>query len=91
MLEKLKSIARSIGIELKYYKRLLGHKDTPFLAKCLFWMALAYLALPFDLIPDFIPILGHLDDVIIIPLLIVAAMKLTPQVVKDECRASVDG
>lgn len=86
MLEKLKKIANRIGIELKFYRRILGHKDTPFLAKCLLWLALAYLALPFDIIPDFIPVLGHLDDVIIIPLLIITALRLTPGEVKVECR-----
>ena len=86
MIEKLKEIARSIGTELTFYRHLLGHKNTPFLAKCLFWLALAYLALPFDIIPDFIPVLGHLDDVIIIPLLIVIALRLTPGEVKVACR-----
>jgi uncharacterized membrane protein YkvA (DUF1232 family) len=42
-------------------------------------IAIAYALSPVDLIPDFIPVLGHLDDVIIVPLLIFAALKLVPK------------
>ena len=53
--------------------------------------AVGYTLLPFDLIPDFIPVLGHLDDLVVVPLLVVAAMKLVPVDVVLECRGSAPG
>jgi len=55
----------------------------------LLWLAIGYLMLPFDLIPDFIPVLGQLDEVLILPGLIYLALKLTPDEVVAECRASI--
>jgi uncharacterized membrane protein YkvA (DUF1232 family) len=66
MLETLKPAARSVRRELKVYRLVLKDRRTPKLAKVLLGLALGYAALPFDLIPDFIPVIGHLDDVIIV-------------------------
>ncbi|WP_202973492.1 YkvA family protein [Abditibacterium utsteinense] len=54
-------------------------------------LAIGYALLPFDLIPDFLPLIGHLDDAIIVPSLIYWALKRIPQKIKDECRAEVSG
>ena len=48
---------------------------------------MAYALSPIDLIPDFIPVLGYLDDVILLPALIVITMKLIPAPVLERCRA----
>jgi uncharacterized membrane protein YkvA (DUF1232 family) len=69
MFDTLKAAARKIAHEIKGYRLVLKDRRTPILAKVLSWLALGYAALPFDLIPDFIPILGHLDDLIIVPTL----------------------
>lgn len=53
-------------------------------------MAIAYLLMPFDLIPDFIPVLGQLDELVIIPLLVWLAVKLTPAEIIQECRLAVE-
>ena len=58
------------------------------MAKILIGIAIAYALSPVDLIPDFIPVLGHLDDLIIVPLLIFAAVRLVPKDVLEECRAT---
>ena len=69
MFETLKAAARKIAHEFTVYRLVLKDQRTPKLAKVLLWLALGYAALPFDLIPDFIPIIGHLDDLIIVPTL----------------------
>ena len=51
---------------------------------------LLYALSPIDLIPDFIPVLGLLDDLVLIPLGIFLAMKMIPQNIWDECRQKVD-
>ena len=54
------------------------HPDTPWYAKALLAFAVAYALSPIDLIPDFIPVLGYLDDVILLPVLIWLALRLLP-------------
>jgi uncharacterized membrane protein YkvA (DUF1232 family) len=62
------------------------HPRTPWYAKVLAAAAVAYALSPFDLIPDFIPALGYLDDLIIVPLGIAAVLPLVPADVLAECR-----
>lgn len=64
----------------------IGHKDTPGLAKLLCATAVGYALSPIDLIPDFIPVIGHLDDLIIVPGLICMGIRLIPPHVMEECR-----
>jgi uncharacterized membrane protein YkvA (DUF1232 family) len=59
--------------------KLFKHPETPRAAKLVAVAVLAYALSPIDLIPDFIPVLGLLDDVILLPLGIALAVKLTPQ------------
>lgn len=61
-----------------------GNPGTPWSAKILIWLTIGYLLSPIDLIPDFIPVLGLLDDLIIVPLLIVLSIKLIPKEVWEE-------
>ena len=89
MLERLKSIGRRFRRELKVYRLVFRDPRTPRAAKLLLGLALAYAALPFDLIPDFVPVIGHLDDAIIIPALVIVALKMIPNEVVEEHRRSV--
>jgi uncharacterized membrane protein YkvA (DUF1232 family) len=63
------------------------HQTTPWYAKLLVAGVVAYAFSPIDLIPDFIPVLGLLDDLILLPLGISLAIKLIPPEVMRECRA----
>lgn len=60
---------------------------TPWYAKLLVAGIVAYALSPIDLIPDFVPVLGYLDDLILIPIGIALAIKLVPHQVLVECRA----
>lgn len=83
-MRRLKQIAHALCQQLAFYRALYQDPRTPRLARLLLWAALAYTALPFDLIPDFLPIIGHLDDVIIVPGLIFLAVRLIPVAVYNE-------
>ena len=82
----LRDVAARLKTELAFYRRVLKHPHTPWLAKLLLGLAIGYALLPFDLIPDFIPVLGHLDDLVIVPGLVMLALWLIPQQVVAECR-----
>lgn len=86
---QLAALASRFKQEAGFYRALHAHPQTPRLAKALLWLALAYLVLPFDLIPDFIPVIGQLDELVIIPLLLWLALKLTPVAVRQSCRDAV--
>jgi uncharacterized membrane protein YkvA (DUF1232 family) len=88
MWPKLRAVSQRFKRELTVYQCVLRDPRTPKGAKVLLGLAIGYLLSPFDLIPDFIPVLGHLDDVIIIPLLVGLACTMVPQQVMEDCRRS---
>ena len=86
MLSKLKHKAKQLKSEAQVL--LLAYKDkrTPAAAKILIGITVGYLLSPIDLIPDFIPVLGLLDDLIIVPALITLSIRLIPPIVLSEAR-----
>lgn len=78
----------SIRRELAFYRALWRDERTPQLSRWALGLALAYLVNPIDLIPDFVPILGQLDDLIIVGGLVALARALIPQSLLDEHRAA---
>lgn len=69
----------------------LRAKETPALAKVLAAVTVGYALSPLDLIPDFIPVLGQLDDFIILPLLATLTLKCIPKEVFERCRMEAVG
>jgi uncharacterized membrane protein YkvA (DUF1232 family) len=67
-------------LKLQVYVLWFAYKDprTPWYAKCFTGLVVAYAFSPIDLIPDFIPVLGYLDDLILVPLGISIALKMIP-------------
>lgn len=84
-----RKVAKQFKTEIKVYRLVLKDKRTPLLGKLLLGFAIGYLFLPFDIIPDFIPVIGQLDDLIIVPLLVIIALKLIPQNLIEEHRKTV--
>ena len=83
---KLRQIRQSITREIQVYRLVLAHPRCPRRAKVLLGLALAYLAMPFDLLHDLIPIIGHLDDAVIVPTLVWLALRSIPKEVMEDCR-----
>jgi uncharacterized membrane protein YkvA (DUF1232 family) len=77
--------------ELAYYRALLTHPRTPWISRMLLGAAIAYFVSPIDLIPDFIPVLGQLDDLVVVTGLIRAALAFIPADIKAECREKTTG
>lgn len=84
--DRVKKSAKNFKKQLHLYKLVLKDKRTPILAKILLGAAIGYLLLPFDIIPDFIPFFGQLDDLIIVPLLVYFALKIIPHEIINEYR-----
>lgn len=83
----VQAIFGRVKTELAFYQRVLVHPGTPWLSRMLLGAALAYFVSPIDLIPDIIPVLGQLDDLLIVPGLIFIALRLIPSQVIESCRA----
>jgi len=86
MLNKLKQRASALKHETIALYFAFRDERTPWYAKILAALVLAYAFSPIDLIPDFIPVLGYLDDLIIVPTGIALTLKLIPPEVMDEAR-----
>jgi len=87
LLAKLKRRAQQLKAETLALYLAIRDPRTPWYAKVLVAGIVAYAFSPIDLIPDFIPILGYLDDLILIPMGVALAIKLIPPSVMAECRA----
>jgi len=89
MWQQSKDLARAFKRELVVYRRVLADERTPRSAKIFLGLAVGYLCMPFDLIPDFIPVLGLLDDAIIVPGLVWIALRFVPRELVAEHRTRV--
>ncbi|AEV66967.1 YkvA family protein [Acetivibrio clariflavus] len=86
MKEKTSELKKQVFALYLAYKK----KETPLIAKVFTAIVVAYALSPIDLIPDFIPVLGYLDDFILIPMGVAIALKLIPAEIMEECRKEAD-
>jgi uncharacterized membrane protein YkvA (DUF1232 family) len=84
--DRLKARANALKKDIIAISLSLKDKRTPWYAKAMIVLTISYALSPIDLIPDFIPILGYLDDLIILPILIIASIKLIPKDVFIDCQ-----
>jgi uncharacterized membrane protein YkvA (DUF1232 family) len=90
LFERAKSWARAMKREVYAVAIALGDRQTPWYARALGWLVVAYAFSPVDLIPDFVPVLGYLDDLLLVPLGIWLVVRLIPEPVLQRARSRVD-
>jgi uncharacterized membrane protein YkvA (DUF1232 family) len=86
---RIHQLTRLFRRELAVYRLVLKDPRTPRASRVLLWCAIGYTCMPFDFIPDWIPILGQLDDLIIVPGLVCMARRMIPSQVIADCRRAV--
>lgn len=85
-----KSSVKKIKSDIPALFFALKEKETPVVAKIMAGITVAYALSPIDLIPDFIPILGYLDDFILLPVLIALTVKLIPKAILERSRLKAE-
>jgi uncharacterized membrane protein YkvA (DUF1232 family) len=90
MLQKLKAMAKSLKQNLMVLYLAYRDPRVPFFAKIMAVCVVAYAFSPVDLIPDFVPILGYLDDLIIVPLGVYVTLRQFPSEVLEEYRTQAE-
>jgi len=90
MIKNLKQKAKSVKKDILALYLAGKHKDTPLLVKILIVITTAYAFSPIDLIPDFIPVIGYIDDLILLPAAILLIIKLIPDDVMQQCREEAE-
>lgn len=86
----LKERAKQLKKDIPALFLALKKKETPWYAKALALLTVGYALSPIDLIPDFIPVLGYLDDVLLLPIMVAATVKLIPQDILAQCRVEAE-
>ena len=87
----LKSRAKNLKTDIPAVFLALKDKETPFIAKIFAGITVVYALSPIDLVPDFIPVLGYLDDVILLPALVALTIKFIPRDVLERNRKQAEG
>jgi uncharacterized membrane protein YkvA (DUF1232 family) len=90
MMDRLKHWARAIKRDMTTLWLAARHPDVPWYAKAVAAATVAYALSPIDLIPDFVPVLGHLDDLVIVPAGILLAVWLIPADILAELRSQAE-
>ena len=90
LIAKLRTWARGIKRDLAAIYLATKDPRMPWYAKALAVFVVAYALSPIDLIPDFIPVLGYLDDIILVPLGLLLVVRLMPDGLMEECKARAE-
>jgi uncharacterized membrane protein YkvA (DUF1232 family) len=90
LVQSWKQRARGLKADLGAVALALRHPRTPWYTKLLAFAVVAYAISPIDLIPDFVPVLGYLDDLVLFPVGIALVLKSIPPDVLNECRAGME-
>lgn len=85
-----KSRARKLKTDIPAIFIALKKRETPIIAKIFAGIVIGYALSPIDFIPDFIPVIGLLDDVIILPILIVITIKFIPKEIFTQCKVEAE-
>lgn len=91
MFQKLAARARKLKTDVPALFLCMKDRETPVIAKILAGLTIAYALSPIDLIPDFIPVLGYLDDMILLPAMVALTIRLIPPAVFARCRIEAEG
>ncbi|WP_017210593.1 YkvA family protein [Clostridium beijerinckii] len=86
----IKDRARKLKLDIPAVYIALKKKETPVIAKVFAMITIIYALSPIDLVPDFIPIIGLLDDIILLPILITITIKFIPQEILRQCRIEAE-
>lgn len=86
----LSDVSKKLKLDIPTIYLALKKKETPVIAKVFAMITVAYALSPVDLIPDFIPIIGFIDDLILLPILIAITVKFIPKDILDECRVEAE-
>jgi len=89
-IESWKTKSKQLRTEVVALYLASKHPRTPWYAKVLAALIISYALSPIDLIPDFIPVVGYIDDLILIPLGIALLIKIIPRDILEECRAKAE-
>ena len=88
---KIRRVFQRLRTDVKVYWLIFKDKRTPKISKILVLFAIGYLLLPFDIIPDYIPFAGMLDELIILPIILYIATLLVPKNVVEESKGKIKG
>ena len=87
----LKERAKKLKMDIPAIFLALKDKDTPIVAKIFAGITVGYALSPIDLVPDFIPVLGYLDDVILLPMMVALTIKFIPADIIERNRQQAEG
>ena len=87
----LKVRAKKLKTDIPALFLALKDDNTPIIAKIFAGITVAYALSPVDLVPDFVPVLGYLDDVILLPMLVALTIKFVPKDVLERNRKQAEG